>query len=68
MKRQISDPVDLTQTYDSIRRRSANFPPSPPQSQTPPLTTTNNNNNNHHQFSFISNKQSSLTPLVEGDV
>jgi hypothetical protein len=72
LKRQISDPVDLSESYDSIRRRSTNcsIPPSS-------LEKTNNgygpliSTNNHHQhqrFSLSTAKQSSLSTLVEGDV
>jgi hypothetical protein len=57
LKRQISDPVDLSGGYDSIRRRSANYlPPTH-------LSSTNNG-----YGLLTTNKRSSLTPLVEGDV
>ena len=67
LKRQISDPVDLSESYDSIRRRSTNFPP-PPADKTSngygPLITSNN----HHRLSSLTGKQSSLSTLVEGAV
>jgi hypothetical protein len=65
----MSDPVDLSETYDSIRRRSANLP-------LPPQSSEKSNNgygplissNNHQRFSLTTGKQSSLSTLVEGDV
>lgn len=65
--------MDLSESYDSIRRRSINFPPPPPP---PPLSSDKASNgygpltsiNNHHRFSSITGKQSSLSTLVEGDV
>ncbi|CAF1491979.1 unnamed protein product, partial [Adineta steineri] len=65
--RQASDPVDLSASYDSIRRRSNNFP-------APPSDKTNTNygplipTSHHQRFSSITTKQSSLSTLVEGDV
>ena len=70
IKRQISDPVDLSQTYESIRRRSTNFPP-------PSQSPTEKNNNGYGQmiptttsrrYSSSTAKQASLSTLVEGDV
>ena len=70
--RQISDPVDHSESYDSIRRRSVNFPPPPASSSS---DKANNNgygplitSNNHQRISIPSIKQSSLSTLVEGDV
>ena len=75
IKRQISDPVDLSQTYDSIRRRSSQFPPPPPPvTSTPPSEKGNqvygslSVTNNHYRSSLIAGKPSSLSTLVEGDV
>jgi len=68
--RQVSDPIDLSESYESIRRRSANFPPPPPSSSDKasngygPLIYSNN----HQRFSLTTGKQSSLSTLVEGDV
>jgi hypothetical protein len=68
--RQVSDPIDLSESYESIRRRSANFPPPPPSSSDKasngygPLISSNN----HQRFSLTTGKQSSLSTLVEGDV
>jgi hypothetical protein len=70
INRQISDPVDLSESYDSIRRRSTNFPPPPP----PPSDKASNGygplitSTNHQRISLQSGKQSSLSTLVEGDV
>lgn len=72
IKRQMSDPVDLSESCDSIRRRSVNFPPLPPSN----LSDRVNNNGygplisstNHHRISLTTGKQSSLSTLVEGDV
>jgi len=61
IKRQISDPVDLSEGYDSIRRRSKNFPPPLPQ-----RSSTEKVNNTYG--SLITGKRSSLIPLVEDDV
>jgi len=58
IKRQISDPVDLSEGYDSIRRRSTNFP----------LQSTLTEKTNNSYGSLLTIKRSSLTPLVEGDV
>lgn len=66
IKRQISDPVDLSEGYDSIRRRSANIPPSLPPPTIPKSSSTEKIN--HTYGSLIKIKRSSLTPLVEGDV
>ena len=70
VKRQVSDPVDLSQTYESIRRRSTNFPP-------PQQSPTEKNNNGYgklmptttsRRYSSSTAKQASLSTLVEGDV
>ena len=58
VQRQMSDPVDLSESYDSIRRRTSHFPP-------PPASTETNNNG---YGLLTTGKRSSLTPLVEGDV
>ena len=69
----MSDPVDLSESYDSIRRRSINFPP-PPGSISSDKAANNNGygplitSNNHQRISIPSIKQSSLSTLVEGDV
>ncbi len=62
--------MDLSESYDSIRRRSTNFPPPPP----PPSDKASNGygplitSTNHQRISLQSGKQSSLSTLVEGDV
>ena len=71
IKRQISDPVDLSENYNSIRRRSINSPP-------PSLPLSSNKIGNgygpyissykHHRFLSTNGKQSSMSTLVEGDV
>jgi hypothetical protein len=58
MKRQVSDPVDLSDSYDSIRRRSKNFP----------LPSTHISSTNNGYGLLTTNKRASLTPLVEDDV
>ncbi len=60
IKRQISNPIDLS-GYDSIRRRSTNFPPPLPQKSSTEKI-------NHTYGSLITGKRSSLIPLVEDDV
>ena len=70
IERQVSDPVDLSQSYDSIRRRSTQFPPAPPSTSEKstngygPLTATNQ----HYRSSLTTGKPSSLSTLIEGDV
>lgn len=73
IQRQVSDPVDLSQTYDSIRRRSSQMPAPPASTTTPeksnngygPLTATNQ----HYRSSLIAaGRPSSLSTLTEGDV
>lgn len=69
IERQISDPVDLTESYESIRRRTSSVPPLPPSSSMHPTgssTATEKTNNGYGLLT--SRKPSSLTPLVEGDV
>lgn len=76
IQRQISDPVDLSEGLDSIRRRNVNFPPPPPTTSAVHLSDKVNNNgygplissNNHQRISLTTGKQSSLSTLVEGDV
>jgi hypothetical protein len=57
IQRQVSDPVDVSENYDSIRRRTAAFPTPPPTDRT----------NNSYGL-LTTGKPSSRTPLVEGDV
>jgi len=69
IKREVSEPIDLSESYDSIRRRSTNFPPLPQSSDKAsngygPLISSNN----QQRFSLTPGKQSSLSTLVEGDV
>ncbi len=61
IQRQVSDPVDLPENDDSIRRRTTHFPP-------PPTHSSSLEKTNHSYGSLITVKRSSLTPLVEGDV
>ena len=70
--RQVSDPVDFSESYETIRRRSTNFPPPPPSTTSDkgsngygPMVTTNNH---QQRISITTGKQSSLSTLVEGDV
>lgn len=57
IERQLSDPADLSQNYESIRRRSNNLPSS-----------TSLEKINRSYGSMIPDKRSSLIPLVEDDV
>ena len=66
IERQISDPVDLTECYESIRRRTSSVPPPPSMHPASPSTATEKTNNGYGLLT--SRKPSSLTPLVEGDV
>lgn len=71
IQRQISDPVDLSESYESIRRRSVNFPPPPPSTTSDKATNGYGpliSSTNHQRVSVTSGKQSSLSTLVEGDV
>ena len=71
VNRQISDPIDLSGGYDSIRRRSTNFPPPPPASTSDKASNDYGpliSQNNQQRFSLTTGKQSSLSTLVEGDV
>jgi hypothetical protein len=61
IQRQVSDPLDLPENDDSIRRRTTHFPP-------PPTHSSSLEKTNHSYGSLITVKRSSLTPLVEGDV
>jgi hypothetical protein len=75
IKHQISDPIDLSQSYDSIRRRNSQMPPSTlPTALTSSEKATNGYGplsvtNSHYRSSLIATgKPSSLSTLIEGDV
>lgn len=75
IKDKISDPVDLSQNNESIRRRSSHLLPIPtPKNSTSSIERVNHAygtlavSNQNYRSSLTTGKQSSLSTLIEGDV